>query len=76
MNRILLNVLTWGTVVSAVVGALALAHAVDQRQPGATPDSRQASADPDAGRSRAVQTGAPAGLDPHSWGMVRQDARP
>lgn len=41
MNRILLNVLTWTIVASAVVGALLLAHAVEPLEPGAAPITRQ-----------------------------------
>lgn len=76
MNRTFLTLLTWGTVMSAVIGALALAHAMDQRRSDVTPDSRQASAERDTGRFRAMPTGSLAAPDTHSWGMVGEDARP
>ena len=76
MNRTVLNVLTWGTVASAVVGALGLAYAVDLRQFEASPSSRQASLQPGTGSLRAQPTGASVGLDTLPWGMARSDARP
>ena len=62
MNRTLLNLLTWGTIASAVVCALLLAAAVDDLDPGARPAAARPSAgrvDPAAPRTLAAQA-APA----------------